>query len=523
MADAIFPDSLPPVRTQPRKLALAICCVLATTLGGPATSYGQSEATFAPEELPEAPVEAANPPAATTDPVGEVEIPALETGETPLSPEESAIFESMTDEDGPVPDDERFGQIGELRVDRFEARQVFTNYMVAEQYPEAVEAAATGLELARTELGDGHIDTVPYITDLGNALLRNGQPGEARIQFEKSITVLRDKAGIFHEDLVEPLTGLGLAFQDMAEHDQAIDSFNYAQHVTHRVEGVYNLDQVRIIEATASSFAAQERWLEAENLQLLIYKLYRRNFGDGSDEALPGMYRLARWYQQVQDYRQSRVIYRRAIKNLSAKYGEDSPKLIPALKGIAGAYLEENGPDAIKGLRASEEILAIMNANPDEFSLEQRILAHLEMGDWFVQFNRSEESWSQYRAGWELAQSDLTSDRDWIAYFDRPHLIYPGAKLGLEVIGYGRVGDEVYYDFEFTIARSGRPEEIQIIGTNLHGQTRGVALQAFRFARFRPRIVDGATVATPGYKVRRVYPTDAPPGFGQAQVGGQRG
>ena len=142
------------------------------------------------------------------------------------------------------------------------------------------------------------------------------------------------------------------------------------------------------------------------------------------------------------------------------------------------------------------------------------VLAFLEMGDWFVQFNREENAWENYREGWELAQGDSESPRDWDAYFQRPHLIYPGGTLGIDLIGYGRVGKEVYYDFEFTIAANGRPEKINILGTNLHGQTRAVAIQAFRYARFRPRIVDGVAVATMGYKVRRVYPTDPPDDYG---------
>lgn len=496
-------------------LLLAVALSGATPFAG-AQTLPETEAATAPQDA-QSSAEASNLPAAAADDV----TPSPGVVEAELDDEEQAMYDELTGTDSSKRES-KFGQIGDLRVDRYEARQVFINYMRSEEYPQAIDAAATGLELTRTELGEGHLETVPYINDLGNALLRNGQPGEARIQFEKSVNLLREKAGIFSTELVEPLIGMGLAFQDMSEHDQAIDTFNYAQHVTHRDQGVYNLDQIRIIEATASSFAAQEQWLQAENLHLLAYKLYKRNYGVDSEDALPGLYRLARWYQQVQDYRQARVVYRKAMASIAEIHGERSPKLIPPLKGIAGAYLEENGPDAIKGLRASEDILDIMNDNPQEFSMEQRILAHLEMGDWFVQFNRSDDAWGQYRAGWELAQTDGESGRDWSQYFDRPHLIYPGARLGLEVIGYGRVGDEVYYDFQFTIARSGRPEDIEIIGTNLHGQTRSVALQAFRFARFRPRIVDGATVATPGYKVRRVYPTDAPPGYGTADVG-QRG
>jgi len=135
-----------------------------------------------------------------------------------------------------------------------------------------------------------------------------------------------------------------------------------------------------------------------------------------------------------------------------------------------------------------------------------------------VLLNDEKDAWEHYRLAWEIA-AEGEGERDWTSVFSRPHLIYPGGTLTVDLMGYSVVGKEVFYDFEFNIARSGVPEDIDILGTNMHGQTRAAAVHMFRLARFRPRIEDGAPIDTPGYRIRRVYPTEPPDDYGSIGLG----
>ena len=408
-------------------------------------------------------------------------------------------------------------------LDRLEVRTAFLGYFNSEQYEQAVDAGELMVEMTEQEFGPEHLEIAPALNGLGAALLRAGRSAEAATYFERSIAVYQNQLGVFAAESVDPLMGLGLVQQDLGEHDGALRTFQRAQHLTHRDKGVNNLQQISIIQARSQSYMAQDKWTEAENLQLLSAKLYRRNYGTGNAETIPAMHRLARWYHDIMDYRQARIIYRQTVEMIKDSGGGESPAMIPALKGIAGAYLEERSPDMNKGLRAHEKIVEIADNYPG-YDIEDRILAHLELGDWYVLLNTEDKAWEQYRIGWELSveqEQDLT--RDWAEIFDRPHLIYPGSSLSVDFMGYGVVGKEVYYDFQFTIGRDGKPKDINVLGSNLHGQTRVAALHAFRYARFRPRMVDGATVATANYKVRRVYPTFPPDDYATVRLGGGGG
>ncbi|MEM9300687.1 MAG: tetratricopeptide repeat protein [Pseudomonadota bacterium] len=399
-------------------------------------------------------------------------------------------------------------------ADRLEAGMLYRSFAETGDYPQALDAAARALALTEDEFGMTARELVPALNDMGEALLLNRRPAEAKEMYARSVALVEQNEGIFSPRLFTPYLGAGESDQMMGRHEEAVLNFQRAQYVTHRTEGVYNLTQIPAMSALVESMMAQQKWVEAENVQLAIYKIHRGRFGEGSMASLPAMYELAEWYQDIMDYRQARLIYRDTIEIIEREQGPNALALVTPLRGMASAWGEERNTDFDKGLRAHQRIAQIVDSSPDVDS-RTRIVAHLELGDWYVQFNREEDAWHQYRVAWELAQEVEVDERVvWEDYFNRPHLIHPGATLSVDFMGYGRVGDEVYYDFEFDIARNGRPQEIDVLGTNLHGQTRSAAIQAFRYARFRPRIVDGATIATTDYKVRRIYPTPAPADYG---------
>ena len=179
-----------------------------------------------------------------------------------------------------------YGELSEdgFLLDRLEARTAFWDYFDSEQYEQAVDAGELVVKMTEQEFGPTDLEMAPVLNGLGAAMFRAGRPAEAAPYFERSVAVFQHQIGIFASEMVDPLVGLGLALQALGEHDAALGTLQRAQHLTHRDQGVYNLDQVPIIQARSESFMAKEKWEEAESLQLLAAKLYRRNYGAGNGE-----------------------------------------------------------------------------------------------------------------------------------------------------------------------------------------------------------------------------------------------
>ncbi len=457
-------------------------------------------------------------------PVHAIETPAVAQqdnhGFTQNQADSNPTAEPLLEEDPLLTDEMSTGlrnpiaEIQSMKMDRNEASALYRQLTEQEKYLEALDAAEVAVELTEDVFSSFDTALAPVLSDLGHAYLKTGKPMEAKAVFERSIRISEENDGIFNQQLVRSLYGLGLSNQLTGAHEEAIGNFQRSQHISHRNFGVINLEQVEVIEDNVNSFIALDRWKEAENLQLSILKIYQRRYGEDDMRSLPGVHKLARWYHDIKDYRQARVLYRNSMKVKGEVYDEDSVEMLPELTGIATAYLEENGADAIKGLRTQRKIVSIMQENSDEVSHRDRIIAHLEMGDWYVMYNETEDARRLYREAWGLAKEDVENLPYWTDYFSQTLSIYPGPPLSIDMIGYGYVGKEVYYDFRFTISRDGKPKDVKIIGTNLHAMNRVAATTAFRFARFRPKLVDGEVTETPNISVRRIFPTDPPDDYG---------
>lgn len=438
----------------------------------------------------------------------------------------ASALQAQEGEPGPQPVDSGQVQgalvvepVEDIELDRVEAGQLYEFYLENRDYEQALEAADVELALSEEAFGVDDPAIIPALNHKANALLLNNEPQQAKGLFERAAVLAQYNDGIFSELLYEPYKGVGIAELKMNNPAAAQIAFVRAQHISHRADGVYNLRQLELISPMAQALMAQDQWNEAQDMLESKWRIMENHYGKDSLNVLPAYYEMATWFHDVQQYKQSRVTFRKAIALIEQQAGENDLRLIRPKRGIANTYLEESFERLTPGVRQHEEILEIVNSNP-EATIEQRIEAHLELGDWYVVVNEEKDAWQQYRQAWELAQSDEENASRWTEYLAKPRLIYHGRDLSVDFLGYYVVGKEVFYDFEFTIGSTGRPEDIEILGTNLHANTRTAALQSFRAARFRPSIIDGVALSTENYRVRRIYPTDPPDDYGTVSIGG---
>lgn len=387
------------------------------------------------------------------------------------------------------------------------------------QYADAVTIAQRMVKMAGVQHGADSIQSAYAQSDLGAALHHAGSNIEAIEPLRNALSSMKEVRGLFHPDLTGTYAYLGMALQGVGDHKEAIEAISRAQHLTHRESGTQNLQQMSLVYAKANSMEAMGEYWETEQLYRAAVKIAHHNYGKDSLEALPSMYRLAEWLRYTHAFKPALSTYREALRLIQPETGEDIPEMIPAMRGMAMTFLLKQGMEADRGLRLNRRIVAVTERFPDRFSPYERIMTHLDLGDWLILFRREEQAWDQYAKAWELTRMDQDTAIDWRQYFAKPQLIYAGPPLTIDFLGYNVVGKDQWNEFVFQIETDGRPSHVQITDSNMHRLTRSRSVDFLRLGRFRPAMIEGQAMVTEHFEIKRTYPTNPPADYGVVDVG----
>ena len=274
-------------------------------------------------------------------------------------------------------------------------------------------------------------------------------------------------------------------------------AFSRAQHITHRLWGAHNKEQIRITYAKADSIQALGDLWQAEQLQRHAYKLHRINYGETSAQAIEASARFGTWLRSIGEYHGSLSHFHDSLIEVQGK-GPDLPQSFPLLHGMAHAY--RGGYRGKYARSMHKRIIELMAANPNRFSADDRIEAHLEYGDWLMQRFYERPAVKQYEAAWQLANNSRTTRSRWLENLATPELIRYGGMAPHDIDGANR-----YVTFSFDLTADGRARRVEITEHDASPRERSQALREFpKTIRYRPAIVDGQAVASAG-RTARMY------------------
>ncbi|MEM9304523.1 MAG: hypothetical protein AAGE01_20595 [Pseudomonadota bacterium] len=352
-------------------------------------------------------------------------------------------------------------------------------------------------ELVERDLGWAGMDSAPDPTTLRQApdqarlpiaaaMHFHGEPG-AMTELQRAILEIQGTHGLFAEQLILPYRLLAREQAAQGRFKDADRSLARAQHVTHRLWGNANVAQLSMVEERAGLQARLGEFYEAEELERLAVRLNRERFGVTSEAFVDSTTRLGLWLRRQGLYKEALTELRGAIKVISAEAGSDSPLLVPLHRARAMTLL--GGPLAGRSIGETERALALMDANPDVFSPDERIAARVELGDLMMIFSYERWAVREYRKAWELA--DAAQVESWLVRLAKPELVRTQTfKDPVKVVS---VVQE--FGFEVDITHDGRVRRAALTRP-MAGPVDYYAPRIFRSeARFRPPIVNGEAVA----------------------------
>lgn len=409
----------------------------------------------------------------------------------------------------------------------------------AKQQISAPSVSFNSVSIKKKSIEPNHRQLVAPLLELAATQLSNKEDEAAKATLLKCISVLESEAGIFDEAFIEPLSRLGRIHQEQGQHEKAIEYIRQAKHITHRNKGLYNLEQIELIDALSESYRSLGRIRDAEREQWYAYGAYEHHHGNNIAGLIPAIFRLTDWYRRIGDFRGEYYVFNQAVSILQATKREHDVDVVNPLRVIASNYALLGVTDRL-GERALEQALEIVERNPEAMPFQYAEVL-IDLGDWYLINGNTEKALDFYKRTWSFVSSheQLTGQAEEV--FRKPMVLSSGkfGKYRLSEIrpqpGYQLqsyygwslpqhlsrgdatlfgIGDQItnngpkavgYVDVLVTVGKEGGVSDVEVLQKNIEPHYRDGVLSNLNQLRFRPRFENGEATVTKQFRSRLTF------------------
>lgn len=395
------------------------------------------------------------------------------------------------------------------------------------------------------------ISPIPVASDSlnENGNFRSRRNARRRLnRYLDEIKKIEIESGAYSNQLSEQLSGLGKVYQDIGQHDEAIEAFKRSAHISRINDGLYSLNQVPIVENMAESFVRRGQWKDASESKQYLLWLYHKNYEDGDQRLLPAINSLSHWFlsYHAMHYNSSTInlvsladgMFKNSLRIIRDNYGDTDIRSADAYKGLIQTNWYFRTMPTIPGLeyinsefetipsndlsmdpqrkqldlvyvhrRSRREGMSAINglielyADNPEAPPGAEAQAIVELGDWNLLFGDRHNAIDAYKeAQQKLSSNEHEEVRSQVnKLFGRP-VALPNLPLlesiaGLESPEQPSSG---YVVAQFDVSKQGDVRNISILESmpeNDISQRRKAKMSLSR-VKFRPRFVNGEPVYT---------------------------
>lgn len=421
------------------------------------------------------------------------------------------------------------------RADAFtEFRRLFDE----KKYQEALAPAQEVVDLTDLATPTGAEELQAALMNLATTQFHAGDYAGAEASYLRVIELIERTGRRLPPRLVRATAGLATAYHAAKRHDLAAERFEQAIALSRRTAGLFDEEQLPLLEKQAESLGALDRMTEALQARRYALRIVEHKYGAGSLRFAQELESIGRWYSRGGAYDASRQSLLRAIRIIEAAEGANSRNLVRPLTAIADnarrrlldpVQQDEMSSDAerrtmfhdpamqvpvtlapstflAEGQQALERAVGIASTGADPAPV-QVADTHTQFGDWLQWRGRDEQALQNYQQAWRAAQDVQVAGKPLAdTLFGQPvlvHYVLPDSWDRYR----NRPATEVelrYVEVELTVTAQGRVQDPRVVSDAGDSRLAEQALRAAATARYRPRLADGQPVASTG--VRFVQP-----------------
>lgn len=337
------------------------------------------------------------------------------------------------------------------------------------------DAVGTGMEAVPPAVATGNVaaqDGVSVAGETGEASaapvgLPQGWVDPAIELFEQEVSVLEQRGGAYDPDLSETLVSLGMARMTQGEYEKAEQAFRRALHTTRVNHGLYNIEQLPILERLIELNTVTRDLHDLNQGYHYMFWLSKRIYGADDPRLLAAIDRMGRWHlaaylTEADDSPMGHLLaaeglYDRAVQIIEKNYGPNDARLVNALYGVVVTkyqiaalvsriehrreiYLGPSEPMDLRSRRVYEDArlretlmvksfsdgksamdrIAAIHADNDLLPPESHALALVHLGDWNLLFNKWNSAHEAYSNAYALLSETGHAKDEIDSFFARP-------------------------------------------------------------------------------------------------------
>ncbi len=334
----------------------------------------------------------------------------------------------------------------------------------------------------------------------------------------------------YHDDLARPWLLLGDARLGLGDNSGARAAFARAVHISRLNHGLFTPRQIAAVYREADALSEAGELDSATDREEYAFEVLQRAHDENSEALLPGIARLANWYETTRNMFAARVLYQRAMNVHLALGQENSMAAVPTLRGLANTYRQERFPpwyvsdrnpvpatqpgtrsriyadygaeaisfnDFPSAERALQQVIKILQQTPDT-PPEALSRALMDLADWHLLWEHFSKAHTLYEFIYQ--RFDSLPSGDSASRFAEPVLLHlplprnPRPPSGSA----GQTPQTGLVAVRFNVSKHGQPTDLEVVRSEPDGMMDFAIRRSLRSARYRPVLLDGKISAHEG-------------------------
>ena len=229
--------------------------------------------------------------------------------------------------------------------------------MLNGDYGEATKRLQDALAIQRVALGSTHADVANTLSALADVMSVTGEYDKGQPLIEEALEIRRSLYGDMHEDVAKSLGDLGVNFGERGDFKEAEIYLREALDQQSRLHPGAHPDLAEAMNNLAWALQEIGGFTEAEALYRESLSLKRKLFGDAHPELAAGLTNLGFVLETRGEYRGAERAYRESLEMNRKLLGESHPEIAAGMNNLAYVLYEKGDrAGAIQMMRESIEM-----------------------------------------------------------------------------------------------------------------------------------------------------------------------